>query len=58
MATKKPTPGHKFQGAQMGFASSCECGWHSPTFFGKGARAEAVSDWRSHVERCVVPKAA
>lgn len=47
----KPTPGHKFQGSQMGFTSSCECGWTSATFFGKGARSEAVSDWQSHVAR-------
>ena len=52
MTKHTPESGHKFTGAQMGFKSSCECGWSSAVWFGKGSRASAIGEWHSHVSKC------
>ena len=54
MATKrnKPTPGHKFKGAKIGFQARCECGWSSGVWFTEGARRNAIGEWHMHIEMC------
>jgi len=39
---------------QYGASVSCACGWRSATWFGKGARANAYAEWRSHLEKCLI----
>lgn len=43
--------GHKCGGARISVNVSCECGWRSSDWSGKGARASAYSEWRAHVEK-------
>lgn len=44
--------GHKCRPAQMQVTVSCECGWKSAAWSGKGARASAYDDWRQHIKEC------
>ena len=41
----KPIPGHKYL---LGVTPTCGCGWKGPTYFGRGSRASAAHEWRSH----------
>lgn len=53
MTTKRKTnPDHKMGKPVMGFSVSCSCGWDSATFYGRGARGQAIQDWHSHREKC------
>jgi hypothetical protein len=51
-------PGHKRASVSYGVSVTCECGWRSATFYGKGANREAHTDWRIHVDRASHGKAA
>lgn len=55
---KKPTPGHKFKGAQIGAVARCECGWSSATYFGQGCRSASIAEWHDHVRRCTAERPA
>ncbi len=46
----KPVPGHKPR-INYGVEITCGCGWHSTMWFSKGARENAYSQWRWHVEK-------
>lgn len=53
MTTKRKTnPDHKMGKPVMGFSVSCSCGWSSSTFYGVGARGQAIQDWHCHREKC------
>lgn len=45
----EPASGHKCMGAKLSVRVTCECGWESPNYGGKGARAFAYAEWRAHV---------
>ncbi|KKL95587.1 hypothetical protein LCGC14_1853130 [marine sediment metagenome] len=49
--TQRPDslPGHKCQGAKIGFEVKCECGFTTGTWCGKDARKNAYGEWRSHI---------
>lgn len=54
MATKsKPVPGHKRARVTFSVSVTCECGWRSGNWSGKGARTQAHNEWRWHVDECV-----
>ncbi len=44
--------GHKLGQTNFGVGVYCECGWRSMTHFGKGARQQALIEWRSHQAKC------
>lgn len=46
----KPMPGHKLTHYSYGVQTNCECGWHSATWYGPGARRSALAEWRGHKE--------
>lgn len=46
-----PEPGHKLDWISYRVVISCECGWNSGTYCGKGARAFAFQEWRQHVSQ-------
>ncbi len=46
----KPTPNHKFGGVSIGAQTSCECGWRSAVWFGKGAQHNARTEWHIHID--------
>ena len=50
-ARSKPVAGHKFGGVSFCFQTSCECGWRSATWIGKGGQASAIAEWHQHLER-------
>jgi len=50
-AREKPMPGHKLAGTSFGVSVRCECGWRSGTWFGKGARGQALTEWRMHQDK-------
>lgn len=50
MAKIKPMAGHKRDSVSFGVGVTCECGWRSNTYFGKGAAAEAHGEWHMHVD--------
>ena len=52
MAKEKPLKGHKLASFSFGVSVSCECGWRSGTWFGKGGRGSALGEWYSHKDRC------
>lgn len=52
MAKDKPMPGRRLKGYTFGVAVTCECGWRSSTFFGQGARGNALGEWRWHKDQC------
>ena len=52
MAKSKPMPGHKLAGYSYGVAVRCECGWRSSTWYGVGAKQQALAEWRDHKWRC------
>lgn len=47
----KPVSGHKRASVSHGIRVNCECGWHSGTWYGKGASSNAHGEWRWHVEQ-------
>jgi hypothetical protein len=51
MPREKPFPGHKLAGTNFGVSVRCECGWQSVTVFGKGARHDALTQWRIHQDK-------
>jgi hypothetical protein len=53
MATrKKPVEGHKCSGVRYMAQVSCECGWESSVYSGKGARGQCYAEWHMHVDGC------
>lgn len=49
MAARERSPeGHKLRGYSYGVACRCECGWASSTWYGKGAKGQALCEWRIH----------
>ncbi len=51
MTKVKPVQGHKRSHMSFGVSVSCQCGWTSVTFYGKGARSEANGEWQSHANK-------
>ena len=49
---KKPMKGHKLASYSYGVAVNCECGWRSATWYGKGARGNALGEWEWHKRDC------
>ena len=47
-ARGKPMPGHKLASTSIGVSVRCECGWRSETVYGRGARQDALKQWRNH----------
>jgi hypothetical protein len=50
MAKTISPKGHKLAGYSYGVETRCECGWHSVTWYGQGARRNALGEWRQHQE--------
>jgi hypothetical protein len=48
---RKTNPDHKAR-FNYGAVCRCSCGWSSSTWFGKGARTNAASEWQSHRAKC------
>lgn len=53
MAGRKTVAGHRFGGMNFGVSASCECGWRSAMWFGKGARTAACDEWNEHIRYCL-----
>ena len=49
MPRTKPQKDHRCDGATLSVRVKCECGWRSSEWVGKGARANAYAEWRSHI---------
>ena len=49
---QKPLKGHKFARIRHMTQALCECGWESGRWCGKGARAQAYAEFRSHIDTC------
>lgn len=52
MSRRKTNPNHKMKSVLYGCAARCSCGWHGVTWFGQGARSNAVGEWHYHREKC------
>lgn len=50
MGATKPLAGHKRERVSYGVDVTCECGWRSGTYFGKGASSFAHQEWRMHID--------
>jgi hypothetical protein len=50
---ERPVTGHKGR-PHFGFRYSCECGWESGIYWGKGARGQAAHELYYHKLACVV----
>lgn len=49
MTTREKSPsGHKLARTNFGVSVRCQCGWSSTTYYGKGARGQALIEWRMH----------
>lgn len=51
MTQRKTNPDHKAR-FLYGCACRCSCGWSSSTWFGKGSKSNAASEFRAHREKC------
>ena len=51
-ASPRPTPGHKLTSYVYSVTVTCECGWRSCGWSGKGARGSALAEWKSHKDKC------
>lgn len=51
MRTAVSPKGHKLGFTAFAVSVSCECGWQSNIWYGKGARRNALSEWRSHQDK-------
>lgn len=50
MARQRTNQSHKFDG--VGISGQCSCGWVGANWRGRGARLNAIEDWRCHRENC------
>ena len=41
---------------QRGVSYHCLCGWHSATYFGEGARDQALAEWHLHRDKMKAEK--
>lgn len=48
---RRTDPNHKAR-FLYGVTASCSCGWSGATWFGKGSKSNAASEWRSHLDNC------
>lgn len=46
----RPTPSHKHLGPVVKVSVRCECGWESANHMGKGARGQALAEWKMHID--------
>jgi hypothetical protein len=52
MKATKTNPAHKAK-LLYGVRARCSCGWEAVGhWYGKGARGNAVGEWRLHREKC------
>lgn len=49
---QKSVPGHKRAKVLFGVTVVCECGQSFGPWYGKGARTQAHSEWKWHLDQC------